>query len=305
MDFLILSEFAPLLEGHPVIDRLIQIDRNVDYWGLNRIGRRLDLHDYDLVIDLHNTLRSKLIRARLRIPVTLVYEKPRWQRFLLFRLHRNLFPADYGILEALNAVLDSLIAPGIPVPLTELYVSDIEKKSAGTLLKKYEIRQSYICLIPGAAWPQKQWSPEKYAELAQRIIDTFALDVVLLGTLQDSICDKIRQYCPSVKNLKGLTSLRRSMAIVSNSVLTIGNDTGLTHIAEALGIRALMILGPTAKETGAGHNLPDSVSIGLDIYCRPCSQHGQRPCYREEQYCLTQIMPELIFDKLHKLLPVA
>jgi heptosyltransferase-2 len=89
------------------------------------------------------------------------------------------------------------------------------------------------------------------------------------------------------------------MAIIVNSKYIIGADTGLVHIAEALGKRVVMILGPTSRETGAGVNRDDSISIeNNEIWCRPCSQTGKRKCYRNEQYCMTSLTPEIVLDKI-------
>ena len=144
---------------------------------------------------------------------------------------------------------------------------------------------SYITLIPGAAWEQKQWSSDKYIELIQDI----NMSVVLLGEKKDNICFQIANKLPSVINLAGKTSLRQALAILSNSAHVIGSDTGLTHAAEALRIPVSMIQGPTSKETGAGVHLETSRNIEKDLWCRPCSQNGKRPCYRKNQVCMDSI----------------
>ena len=55
-----------------------------------------------------------------------------------------------------------------------------------------------------------------------------------------------------------------------------------------------MILGPTSKETGGGVNLKSSKNIEVDIWCRPCSQNGQKYCYRAKQYCMEGISPNSV-----------
>jgi len=79
------------------------------------------------------------------------------------------------------------------------------------------------------------------------------------------------------------------LAILSNSAHVIGSDTGLTHAAEALRIPVSMIQGPTSRETGAGVHLVTSRNIEKDLWCRPCSQNGKRPCYRKSQVCMDSI----------------
>ena len=107
----------------------------------------------------------------------------------------------------------------------------------------------------------------------------------------------------SIINLDGKTTIRESMAIIANSRIAIGADTGFIHAAEALGKDVVMIMGPTSVETGAGVNRESSINIeNNDVWCRPCSQNGSRKCYRSEQYCMTTIRNDYVFSKIKGLL---
>ena len=90
------------------------------------------------------------------------------------------------------------------------------------------------------------------------------------------------------------------MAILSKAYYVIGSDTGLTHIAEALGKNVSMILGPTSSETGANVILDESKIIKKDIWCRPCSQNGKRKCYRTKQFCMDLISVNDVFQTIPK-----
>jgi len=128
---------------------------------------------------------------------------------------------------------------------------------------------------------------------------------VIIGSGKDSICDKIEIDNPRVLNLKGKTDLRASLGIISNAKAALGSDTGLLHAAEALAIPAVMIMGPTAVETGGGTFLDRSVTIAnANLWCRPCSQNGKTPCFRKEQYCMTSITPEKVINSLENILSV-
>ena len=94
-----------------------------------------------------------------------------------------------------------------------------------------------------------------------------------------------------------------AMGIVKYSQHTLGSDTGLLHISEAMGTPVTMILGPTSRETGARVTLSESKVIeNKDLWCRPCSQNGSRPCYRKEQYCLTEIDSEKVYSNVSRAL---
>ena len=133
-------------------------------------------------------------------------------------------------------------------------------------------------------------------------LNAFNSTIVILGSTNDVICDEIIKH-DKIINLKDKTSLRMAMGVVKYAQHTLGSDTGLLHISEAMGTPVTMILGPTSKETGARVTLSDSRVIeNKDLWCRPCSQNGSRPCYRKEQYCMTEIDSEKVYSNVSRAL---
>ena len=61
LDIITLDEYAEILIGHPFVNRIIKISRNYSYNQLKSIGKKISSLNYDLVIDLHNVIRSKII----------------------------------------------------------------------------------------------------------------------------------------------------------------------------------------------------------------------------------------------------
>jgi ADP-heptose:LPS heptosyltransferase len=180
----------------------------------------------------------------------------------------------------------------IEFPGTYLSVNDLEQKNAIGFLKNNNVEGRFIAIVPGAAWPQKQWGVAKYSKAITKIISRSKKSVVLLGGEKDKINYEIEKINNQVINLTGKTNLRQAMSILSLSDTVLGSDTGLVHIAEALGKSVNMILGPTAKETGGGVSLSSSKNIETDLWCRPCSQNGKNSCYRSSQHCMNLISSE-------------
>jgi len=300
IDILTLDDYTSILDGNKYIDRIIPFDRDAGFRQLVKTGRWINNSDYDLVIDFHNSLRSKIIRLFIRNIQKYYLKKPRLKRFLLFRLRKNYFEKDFSQIELLHKPITHLVK-NIEYPLPYLFVSEVEKKQAKVLLNENSIKKPYIVIVPGAAWLQKSWLANNYCQLLIKLKRKYNVDFVILGGKDDTVCSEIVKCDSALLNLQGKTNLREAMAILSNSKYVIGADTGLTHIAEALGKRAVVILGPTSRETGAGVNRNDSIMIeNKDIWCRPCSQNGKRKCYRDEQYCMTSLTPELVFDQIIK-----
>lgn len=298
--FLTLETYAPLLEGHPDINRLFVLNKSAGYREIKRIGKYFSTQNYDLVIDLHNTLRAKVIRRQFSETQVRVLKKPRWKRFKLFYFHRNDFDQQFSQIRLLHEPIKYLLDQHTEFPLPTLYVSKAEKEQLGEFLTTEGIKQRYVVLIPGAAWPQKQWIAENYSKLIKKLVKS-NIDVVILGGGQDRVCEELSNSNPEVLDLHGKTDLRESLAIVAQAGCVIGSDTGLLYGAEALNIPVVMMAGPTSRETGAGSLLKESVTLeNNDLWCRPCSQNGSRKCYRKEQYCMTGITVESVWDEIKR-----
>jgi ADP-heptose:LPS heptosyltransferase len=298
IDFLTLNDYASILEGNNYVDRIIPFDRNAGFIKLIKTGIWINHSSYDLVIDFHNSLRSKIIRLCVRDIRKRYIIKPRLKRFLLFAFRKNFFPLDFSQLKLLHEPIKEWMNDK-KYPLPELFISEIERKGAEILLREKGINNQFIVIIPGAAWPQKRWLIDNYCKLLLELKNRKKMVFVILGSKNDDICNKIAKCDSTFINLQDKTNLRESIAIIEKSKYVIGADTGLVHAAEALGKRVVMIFGPTSRETGAGVNRDDSLSIeNKNVWCRPCSQTGKRKCYRDEQYCMTTITPKFVLSKI-------
>ena len=302
IDFMTLSQFTPLLENHPSINRIVKINPSEPVLTLRSIGQSLD-SDYDLIVDLHNSLRTQIMRKKVVHTETLVYKKPRWKRLQLIQLHINDFADGFNQRLLYHDCLKPIMNGQAEIPNTTLSVSANEQEYALNVLKQNGIENNYIVVIPGAAWSTKVWFADSYNSVFSTILEETDLSIVILGTGKDVICDQIEIDNSRVKNLKGKSDLRASLGIISNAKAALGSDTGLMHAAEALVIPAVMIMGPTAVETGGGTYLDCSITLGKGgLWCRPCSQNGKTPCFRKEQYCMTSITPEKVVNSLKRVI---
>ena len=294
--FLTLSDYSPILEYHPDLDAVLTMRRTSSIRYHWRFSGLIKEKNFDLIFDLHSSLRSRFILANYESQIERL-KKPRWNRFLLFQFHYNQFNDDFSVPVMYHHSLGSLWVEGNMVPKTLLKISKQEAKWAESILKYNSVTGPYVVIVPGAAWKQKQWSVDKYAKLCKSIKNNFGLDSVVIGTKKDRICFEIAEKVPEVVNLASKTSIRESMALISGAKRVVGSDTGLAHASEALGIKVTMILGPTSKETGATTILKDSVCIeSKDTWCRPCSQNGSSACYRSSQFCMDSIKTEEVHN---------
>ena len=301
--FLTLEENAPLLEGNSSIDRLHVLEKSAGVFKLISVGNYLNDCGYEIVVDMHDSLRSKIIRSRMKSAKPYSLKKPRGKRLKLYVFHKNDFQKDFSQLRLFHSVIQELLAQENHSS-TSLFVSESEKEEAKLLLSKNGIKgNKYIVCIPGAAWKNKTWKKKNYLELFNYFMEE-SFEIILLGADKDVICNECAMENNSLINMSGKTGFRQSFAIISQAHMVIGSDTGFVHGAEALGIPAVMFLGPTSTETGAGVTKSISKNIQLpDIWCRPCSQNGSRPCYRSEKFCMNEILPKNVINQVREMIP--
>ena len=295
IDFLIKSEFVDIIKNHPLIDNTIVFDKKLGFKELVRLGKSLRSNNYDIIYDIHSVFRTRVLSFFLRNHLFKQIKKPRLRRFMLFYAYQNFFEKSFSHIKMYHSLLEKKDS----FPKTNLYLSEKEIEETKRYLHENNVGNNFITIVPGAAWSQKQWSIDNYNNLMTRLIKAFNSKIVILGSTNDVICDQIIKS-ENIINLKDRTTLRMAIGILKFSKHTIGSDTGLLHISEAMNTPVTMILGPTSQETGASVVLENSILIeNKDLWCRPCSQNGSRPCYRKEQYCMSEIDSEIVFNSIN------
>ncbi len=275
VSFITKKAFAPLLEQHPAVTEIYAYEKgSSEAAAREQFFSWFEARDFAFVIDLHDSWRTWFWRWRLkkRAPVY-VAQKERLREWLIFfaRLGRFVgFRRGGRALKFRRIALDALSAKGILVPnsasLTRLFLGAQEEQKMAALLPPGD----FAVLLPGSAWKGKEWP--HFAELGKLLARK--VPVVVLGGEKDFVCDEIALASGGL-SLRGRTTLRESMAVIAKARWVIGNDTGMVHVAEALGKDVAMIEGPTHEYMGFSPYRERSVLLGLPLLCRPCSKTGK------------------------------
>lgn len=290
------AEFAPLIEGHPRIQKVWTLPKGAGFQELVALAWRLRKEKFTHVYDAHNNLRSHILGWLMwggghKFLRRSIY---RWKRFLLFRFRINKFPKPFS---GQFALLEPLAKWGLPVeapaiPQLFLPVSSVAQKFLPDGFSRF------VTLAPSAAFALKRWPLEYWKEL----IDVFPEQkFVVLGGPEDLFLRELaRGREGRVINLAGKLSLTESAEIVAASEALVANDTGLMHVAEQTGKPCLALMGP------APFGYPSRLRTTIferDLWCRPCSKHGQGPCVNKEFHkCMRDIRPPEVADGLRRVL---
>jgi len=181
--------------------------------------------------------------------------------------------------------------------MPQLMISDRYVNFANDFFKTNNIDKQDIVigLAPAAAYgPAKRWPEEYFADLADRLIDSYKAKVIIFGSqFESDIGCKVSGLMRNAHvNLVSKTDLMEAAGLINKCSLFITNDSGLMHIASALGVRLIAIFGSTSP-LWTGPCLKKSVILKKDLPCSPCFS---RTCHFGSYKCLTSITVEEAFE---------
>lgn len=262
---------------------------------------------YDLIVDLHGSLRSRLATFFLPAGTTVRFRKHSLRRRALVAGllgRRNGFAAGH----VAGRYLDSLRTLGIrdrgECPELFLDNSEREKMAARLAMMGIAPGEGFAVLAPGARWKNKMWPYRGFASVGVLLGEREQLKIVVAGDNADrSTAERLMELLPAGSvNLAGTTGIRELAALLSLSRIAVGNDSAPGHLAAAVGTPALSIFGPTIEGFGFTPRGEQARTVSLDLPCRPCSLHGGRKCPRKDRRCLDDLEPERVFQAAQQLL---
>jgi len=183
---------------------------------------------------------------------------------------------------------------GIEPEVPEVYFSPVCNCDS-TLYKL----SSYVTIAPFAAFGgAKEWFFDNYLEVAETLFKKYGYKTVILGSQKDA--HRLKDfYLPEfITSLIGRTSLMEAACIIKNSLIFIGNDSGLAHLSASMGHPTVSIFGPTSpiwtKPIGKA-----SFALWEPPECAPCYR---RECPLGTKECMKKISTTLVLDTIDEIL---
>jgi len=296
---------AALLLYHPAIDRVLVYEspgRHEGPIGFLRLVFDMRRERFDLAILLQNAFEAALITYLAGIPKRHGYDTD-GRGFLLTsvvsrknapRHQRDAF-CGIGHSEWPGHVVAGEKNADTPV-VASLRLRGEEVQAARTRLASFGISQTdfIIGISPGsAASLAKRWIPERFAEVADRLVEKYNAKILLLGGSGDRLCAEEVQRTMKHQAilLAGPFPLREMMAIISLCNLSLSNDSGPMHIASAFGIPYIALFGSTEPAIA----FPGGVSGGSLYHAVNCSPCKFLVC-PVNHHCMTAISVEEVLS---------
>jgi heptosyltransferase-2 len=306
IDFLVKEEYADLVRFNPHVAHVIQFPGRGTLGDLVRLRRTVLSSGYDLIVDIHDSIRSRYLSAGAA-QVTRI-NKRKTARTLLVRLKVNLYDRFGGAPDVAARYLETVQPWGIQDDGggPELFFPPGAREKAEKLLNAERVGTGRVCVgvCPGARHGNKMWPRERFAESAGHLAEQHGLAVLLFGGPDErEMCSAIEAIISAahphtiVLNLAGRLSLLETGCAMDRCAVVLANDTGLMHIAEARGVPLAAVFGPTVREFGFFPRGTHAMVVERNgLSCRPCTHIGLPRCPLGHFRCMNEITAAAVTD---------
>ena len=270
--------------------------------GIHRLYKELkEKYSFDIVIDLHNKLYSVLLRRLFAWGGTQVFtiDKGRVEKKALMR-RRN--KAKVQLRTMVMRYADTFARAGYPVRL------EWKLERAGRAVPEMagEKQGSWIGLAPFAKHTGKilPWfTVRELVELTARELPGATVFIFGGGDTEKAQARELENDFAPVVSVIGKLGLRQELDLISNLDVMISMDSSAMHMSSLVGVPVVSVWGATHRFAGfMGFGQQDENAAETDLFCRPCSIYGNKPCYRHNYECLTELTPGQVFEKVRAIL---
>jgi heptosyltransferase-2 len=311
IDYVTRKEYAELVKSNQNLNCTYEFDATRGFEGLRDLKRKARGEGYDLIIDIHDSLRSKYLRSIRGPKHVAVVNKRVVERTMLVKLKKNVYK---GVVSVADRYIEPLQQFGIvnDGKGPELHIPDeilfgVSSRMAKLQLNRFE---KVIGLCPGARHFTKRWPAERFADLGMQCARELDAKLLIFGggeemDLCTTLVNHINEHAgpDRATHFCGQLSLLETAASMNFCDLIITNDSGLMHIATAMHRTIVAIFGSTVKEFGFfpyGENAVVLERPGL--HCRPCSHIGRSECPEEHFRCMREIGIEEVYAAARRMI---
>jgi len=298
--YLTKKQFEPLLVAHPKIQKVHSFEKS-----LSEVIDTIKEERYDLLIDLHNNLRTFLLKRKIQIAHR-SFRKLNIQKWLLVHFHYRGMPN----LHVVDRYFETVHHIGVinDFRSCELFLS---KEEIVDIQLRWRISpKTYLAVAIGAQFATKMMP----VALLVDILSAIECPIILLGGVHDrerslQIVEGLIDRRHPIVNAVDKLSLMESASVVAQAGVLLTHDTGLMHIATAFDVPIVSVWGNTVPDLGMVPYYPKnaerySIHEVEKLSCRPCSKIGHARCPKKHFHCMTMqnvaAIRSAIQQKMHR-----
>ena len=290
-----------ILKMNPYIDKVILFQKKEFKTIMGFIKkffpfkRELQEEPYDAVLDLQGLFKSAAIAYFAQSDIKLGICNMREMSNHISRpvigkhAHGHIVERYLDTARAIGCKVEKVIFP--------LEIPKDEEEQAKVIMERAGMRENvpYVVFAVGANWPNKRWTIDNFALLSDWFYNMKVMPVIV----GNGVVDEQREHdieamieIPPI-NLVNKTNWAQLSYVIKNARLVVGGDTGVVHLAAALGIRTVMLMGPTdANRNGPYNQTENAIEVN-----RPCKGCWKRVCPQNVD-CLENITVRQVEEKI-------
>lgn len=275
--YLTKAAFQSIIEPNPNVSKVYVIEKSID-----EVIAELKSEEYDWIIDLHNNIRTRGLKSKLRRP-SKTFRKLNWEKWLFVNVKLNKLPDVHVVDRYFETVHHLGVKPdGKPGEFTIQSENEVQLSEWNLEEKKF------VAIAIGAQHATKCLPTNKLIELIQKIDDP----VVLIGgpTDESKAAAIVHGLNKEVVDTVGKLNLQQSASLVRQSKHLITHDTGMMHIASCFDVPMSTVWGNTVPEFGMYPYQPSIKTYAIHqvegLKCRPCSKIGSETCPKKHFDCM-------------------
>lgn len=302
------SFLKPIFINRPGNVEIIGINtkgREHNLSGLLRFAAILGRQNYDMVLDLHDVLRTKIIRLffKLKGKPIVVFDKARKERGRLTQKTRKYFRPLPAVMERYREVFRKA-----GLNYKETFTSLFQEYPLGIKVMEDIIgtkKGKWIGIAPFAKHPGKVYPLERMEQIVEALSHRQENTIFLFGGRgeEEFILGHWSHRYPRVISVVGRYPLDVELALISKLDVLLSMDSANMHFASLVKTPVVSLWGATHPYAGFyGWKQAPENCIQVDLPCRPCSIFGDKPCFRGDWACLTQIEIKTVINKIHEVL---
>ncbi|HZF68279.1 MAG TPA: glycosyltransferase family 9 protein [Gemmatirosa sp.] len=276
---------APFVRGHPAVDEVLEFDRKLGRRGFAAIRTRLAGERYDAVLVLQPYLKAGIVAAFARAPHRLGFDRRRARDASWLFANRHLPARPLAHTQDMYLeFLDALGVPhGVPEAASDWQVGPWPEERARQAAFLARLQRPMAAIVVGTTKAEKDWLPERWAQVCDALAADYGLQPVLCGGRSDRELAAEAVILREVRHARPLSALgsglRPLVGILDSAALVLSPDTGPLHVSVALGRPVVSLMGYTnPKRVGPYRRFQDLL---VDAYGDPGEEYPPSMAHRD------------------------
>ena len=300
------------------MERVVPFPADVDHTYNGILGMRelfkklLKKASYDVVLDMHDHIRTVILRSMFKIFFTrvVIFDKGRKEKKAITRPeNKSTTPLIHTVERYRLAFEKAGFSFAIQAPPYFDLKENIRNETEEWLVKNnLSKKEKWVGIAPFAMHLSKIWPLEKYVEVISQLIEKLPVKFFFFGGGEkevkyfEGIRQKFPEHCVIVA---GQLKLKQELALMEQLDVMLCVDSSNMHLAALVGIPIISIWGGTHTDVGFGPYGKGPESIievsRTELTCRPCSVYGREKCLRGDFACLTWITSSQVAEQISRL----